>query len=160
MKTTTAATFPVHFPPSDVLTLDAPIPADGNDHVETVGDAEVDLVDALVEAADFVLYQMQVALRFVLSRADARRAVLEVFDDACGRGVAGRGAVGAVAVIVDLARAGDAEGIARTIVQARHQFGDDELFSASAALIAAWTDRIAAELALDASEVHTELSAR
>lgn len=146
MKTTTAATFPVHFPPSDVLTLDAP--------------TDDDIVEALVGAADFVLYQMQVALRFVLSRADARRAVLDVFDAACGHGVASRGAVGAVALIADLARAGDAEGLAETIVQARRQFGDDELFSASAALIAAWSDHVADALALDATAVHEELCAR
>ena len=145
MKTTTAATFPVHFPSSDVLTLDAP--------------ADDDIVEALVDAADFVLYQMQVALRFVLSRADARRLVLDVFDAACGHGVASAGAVGAVALIADLARAGDAEAIAETIVQARRQFGDDELFSASAALIAAWSDHVANALALDVNAVHDELCA-
>lgn len=149
MKTTTAATYPVHFPPSDVLTLDAP-----GEHLD---DAESDVIDALVSGAEFVLYQMQVALRFVLNRDEARRAVLDVFDVAHGHGVASRGAIGAVAVMADLARIDDAEGIARTIVDARRQFGDDELFSASAALIAAWSEHIAGQLALDGTEVHEEL---
>lgn len=148
MNTTTADEHILDIPRSDVLTLDAPPAPHGEDE---------NVVDVLVACADFVRYQMQVAFRFTPTRDDARRIVLDVFDTAYGHGVASRAAVGAVALLAELARVGDVEGIARTIVDARHQFGDEELLSAGVALITAWSEVIAVELALDSAEVHAAL---
>lgn len=130
---------------------------DVDDVIDPLDDRRPDLTELFVQIGAFAAQQLDIAVGLEVDADHARAMIPRILGRAKYFGQAQPASVGAVAAMVGLVKEGDERSLAQTIVAARRALGDQAVIAGGVALIAAFSDDIAATLALDPSIVHREL---